>query len=679
MKVADDVNEWDIKVSLFNTSGEILLEYQPELRKKRPKPEITVLPKKPEDIETVEELYLAGLRLVQFYDAVVDPQPYFEEALRRDPGNYNVNAFLGMEDVKQKRWKEAEKKLQKAVDRVTYNNTRPKSGEANYYLGLAQKNLGKNKEAYDNLYRATWDYAWNTAGYSQIAEMDFLNGNYSLALKHLDRAISTNGLIKRLQVNKAIALRKLGHFDEAEKMLTAVIEKDVLDFFARNELYILKKQMGSPGADEELGSMTGLMREDEQNYLELATYYTNLGLYGESIDILERIIQSESGSGSENPILYYTLAYLGHLEGNEEKAHHNLESAAKMPWQYCFPWREETVSVLEYAKKANPSDPMASYFLGCLLYSNRPSEAIKEWEYSASMNDAFSYTHRNLAWGYHRHEHNIKKAIESMEKAISLNNQDARFFYEMDQLYEKEGVSVEKRASMLVDNHATVKKRDDALSREALVLLQLGRYDEALEIYEENHFNFWEGVRTVISIFMDANIMRGIQRYNEGDYSGALEDFKMSFAFPPNVDMGKPYAMPRYAEVYYYTGLALEALGDKKEAQEYFRNSVNENADNSIYLYYQGLAYEKLKDSNEAERSFDKLNQFASRERGFEGNTQFSVRGTEQEWLSNKFYATGLYQMAKDNMDEAKESFSQAVDINPHLWASFWLKEKFNQ
>ncbi len=49
-----------------------------------------------------------------------------------------------------------------SVDRITANYTRPKDCQALYYLGLAQRALGKTDEAYENFYRATWDSAWIT-------------------------------------------------------------------------------------------------------------------------------------------------------------------------------------------------------------------------------------------------------------------------------------------------------------------------------------------------------------------------------------------------------------------------------------------------------------------------------------------------------------------------------------
>jgi TPR repeat protein len=89
------------------------------------------------------------------------------------------------------------------------------------------------------------------------------------------------------------------------------------------------------------------------------------------------------------------------------------------------------------------------------------------------------------------------------------------------------------------------------------------------------------------------------------------------------------------------------------------------------------LAHEKLKNKEEAGNSFKGLYAYANREQKFEGNTQFSIRVSEEQWRANNLYANGLYQLAKENKEEAKKYFEKAVETNPHVWASFWLEEEF--
>ena len=106
----------------------------------------------------------------------MDPMPYFEEALRRDPGNAQVNTQLGLMAYKDQNWDKAESYLRKAVERVTARYTRPRDCESLYYLGLTLRQKGFIDEAYDWLYRASWDADWHTASYLQLAQIDCTRG-----------------------------------------------------------------------------------------------------------------------------------------------------------------------------------------------------------------------------------------------------------------------------------------------------------------------------------------------------------------------------------------------------------------------------------------------------------------------------------------------------------------------
>ena len=82
-------------------------------------PEPVKAPPSPGDIKTNEELYLTGLWIDQFHDPTLDPEPYWEEALRRDPGDVRVNTALGIRCLKKARFTEAEKLFRKALERLT--------------------------------------------------------------------------------------------------------------------------------------------------------------------------------------------------------------------------------------------------------------------------------------------------------------------------------------------------------------------------------------------------------------------------------------------------------------------------------------------------------------------------------------------------------------------------------
>jgi len=165
--------ETDLEAVLLSSDKQELVSYKPvEVDDNAPMPEPVSPPPPPEEIETIEEMYLAGLRLQQFYNPAIKPESYYLEALKRDPGDSRVNTVLGMQDCKNALYKQAEEKLNLALDRITKDYTRPLDGRPHYYLGIALQAQGRYDEAYDAFYRASWNSAWSSASYSALAQLD---------------------------------------------------------------------------------------------------------------------------------------------------------------------------------------------------------------------------------------------------------------------------------------------------------------------------------------------------------------------------------------------------------------------------------------------------------------------------------------------------------------------------
>ncbi|NJK87068.1 MAG: hypothetical protein HC906_14940, partial [Bacteroidales bacterium] len=298
------VKEDDLEVCLLDSRGSTLLLYKPAEHHppSYEKPEPLKPLAAPEEMKSVEELYLAGLRLNQFYNASVDPMSYYREALKRDPGDYRVNTQLGILCIKDYNWKEAEKYLQTAVDRITSNYTRPKDGEGLYYLGIAKRALGKTDEAYDYFYQSIWTSAWHSAGYYQLAEIDCQKGEFDKALDHLNRSILTNGDNYKAYNLKTIVLRKLNDLKAARELAETTLKTYKINHQALNEMYLLESLMGnSDQATKNLKELTVIMRDHVQSYLELATDYSNCGFYGEAADLLSRL----ETKGENFPMMYY--------------------------------------------------------------------------------------------------------------------------------------------------------------------------------------------------------------------------------------------------------------------------------------------------------------------------------------------------------------------------------------
>ncbi len=94
-------------------------------------------PPSPDDVQTVEELYITGLHLEQYRHATRSPEPYWEEALRRDPFDSRCNTSLGKLLLRRGLFSKAEEHFCRAIQRLTARNPNPATGEPHYYLGLS--------------------------------------------------------------------------------------------------------------------------------------------------------------------------------------------------------------------------------------------------------------------------------------------------------------------------------------------------------------------------------------------------------------------------------------------------------------------------------------------------------------------------------------------------------------
>jgi len=675
--LAAGVKEKDLRVSLQSSSGEELIAYKPVEKEGAPMPKPVEPPPAPEDIKTIDELYLTGQRLDQFHSAALEPYPYYEEALKRDPYDSRVNTELGILYCKRGMFKEAEEKLNQAIERLTKNYTSPKSGQAHYYVGLALKFQGKYDAAYHALYKAAWSSALHTASYYNLAEIDCIRGDFDRALEHVNRSIATNAWNTKALNLKSAVLRRLKRFDEAAQLASETLALDPLNFWAGHELYLAKRAAGSrKQAKEVMNSIKAKSRGEVQIYLETAVDYGNCGLWDEAIVCLNLLVDSKRQEACRYPMVYYYLGYFCQKKGNAEKASEYYRTAGRMPPDYCFPFRLETIDVLNCAMNNNPSDALAPYYLGNLLFDNQPERAIKEWEKSQALDDAFATVHRNLGLVYARTENNIPKAIASLEKAVACDKRDPRVYYELDLLYEAGGVSPQKRLTLLEKNHKTIIKRDDALSREIALCVQLQQYDRAIELLAGRHFHTWEGGGRIHNVYVDANLLRGRKKLKDKRYREALKDFEAALEYPENLEVGRPGRDRRTCQTHFFIGTVYEALGDTQKAREYFEKSASIEVRRSEYSYYKGLAFKKLGQVEEAETIFEELIESAKPGPAVTFFAKFGERQAHNIRTANIHYMLGLGYLGKGMQEEAQAQFEEALKLNiNHLWAGVHLSE----
>ncbi len=684
VRIPRTTKDTDLKTTLISSEGEELISYRPAERDEEPMPDVAVPPKPPAEIKSVEELYMTGLRLEQFYNPSFKPEPYYEEALGRDPANYRVNIACGLIYLRKGMYDQAEDHFQVAVGRITNNHTKSRDGEAYYYLGLCQQYMGKLKAAYKNLYQATWSHAFHSAAYFHLAQLDCINGKYELSLGHLDRSISTNHKNTKAWNLKSAVLRKLGQAEKALEICQATSKSDPLDSWSEFEIYLCHEALGNTAeAENSLESLKGRFHDYIQTYLELSLDYANAGCWEDAINVLTVDGTSLSEDQRDYPMWDYFLGYYYQQLGDHELAlDHYKQASGKNP-DYCFPFRLESIRILEAAIKTNPSDAQARYYLGNLLFETQPEQALILWEKASELELDFPTLYRNLGWAYYKIRNDIPEAIRCYEKAVSLNNKDQRLLYELDLAYTDGRISPEKRLKILQDNHRAIADNNvsDALAREVMLLVQLGRYDEALDVTSNNYFRQWEGISKAYSSYVDSHLLRGWDHFQKGRIEQALEDYLKALEYPDNMMVAEPYRGGRSTQVHYFIGTAYEKLGDLDKAKDHFRKAATKRQHSGLseIHFYRALALDKLENTGEAAEIFEGLirlgrESLENPEEDF--FAKFGEKQTADDKRADAYYLVGLGYMGQGDNTSARRELTEAVELNMnHIWAAALLNQ----
>jgi tetratricopeptide (TPR) repeat protein len=695
------VDQHDLRASLV-AGGKELIAYSPIKLKPATMPKTVEGPAKPEDIKTVEELYLTGQRIEQFHDPGREPETYWEEALRRDLGDARVNTALGIRKLKQAKFAEAEQHFRKALERLTVNYTSPKDGEPFYYLGVALKVQGKFDDAFDAFYKATWSEAWRGPAYFSLAEIASRRGDFSAALDYVNRSLDANELNIRALTLKAAVLRHTGHTKEALAALDAAEKIDPLDVRIMAERWL--------AGDEKIGrELDATVNRHPNTGLETATEYGNAGLWQDGIQVLRLVgvyadLADKSPQGirlvppAAFPIASYYFGQFAERLGEGAKAAEYRDYAAKIIISdYVFPFQWEAIHVLRRAMQLNPNDANAPYYLGNLLYDWQPEEATKLWEQSAALDPSNPLVHRNLAVAYsHRGTNNDPaKAIAQLEQAIVSNRKYAMHFTELDELYADAGKPPDQRLALLEQNHAVVSKRDDALSHEIGLKVFAGKYDEAIQLMTGRKFSVWEGgTLDVAEHWVNAHLMRGQQKLAASQFAAALADFQAAENIPDNLPSDRGGGRGHDAEIAYWTGLAQSAMGDADKAKQSWQRAVSASnerpgrrggggggfvSDRSVQRYYQALTQKKLGQVTEAEAALRGLLDAANRALEREPGDSLGAIGERQSPRSRvalAHYLAGLAHLGLGETELAKQEFTRALEGSPdHLGAKAALAQ----
>ena len=641
----------DLKVSISDKSGNVLVAWAPDKNLSEEIPDPAKAAKQPKEIDTVEALYLQGLHLEQYRHATFSPVDYYQEGLRRAPGDVRCNNAMGLLNLRKGQLETAITYFDKAIDSLTRHNPNPYDGEPLFNRGLALNFLGKKDEAYASFFKACWNAQWQDAGYFNLAQIDCFRGNLEKALDLVDRALIKNWHNHKARHLKVIILRKSGKLEAANKLIEESLVIDKFNFGVLYERYLLSNKQ------EDLNALKELIRD----YAHKAEVY---------------------------PMVYYFMGWYFEQNGNANQALDCYKKASKMPDIYCFPNKIEEVLALQAACKANPSDAKAFYYLGNFWYASKQYKEAREClETSVKLDDSFAISHRNLALLYYNKTNQKDEARQHLEKAFELDPTDARLLMELDQLYKKINVSTEERLALLEKHNDLTNSRDDLYLERIALYNMKGDFEKAEELLKQRQFHPWEGGEGKVPFqYLTIQVELAKKYIHEGNYQKAIEYLEQAQVYPHNLGEGKLQGTVEN-DIDYWLGCAYEGLGNDSKAKTYFEKASKGLSDPSqaiFYndqqpdkIFYQGLALQKLGRNDEANTRFENLLNYGKTHMNDDVKLDYFAISLpdlliweEDLNIINQIhcnYLIGLGQLGMGQHDEAVKTFGKVTDMAFHL------------
>ncbi len=597
------------KLELFiHDDNGLLLHHRPEPEKpdSLSPPPLASEPPMPRAVASNEALYSIGMHLDQYRHATRYPELYWREAIRRDPQDTRSTNAMGLWHLRRGEFAAAANLFQRAVRSATGRNANPYDGEPFYNLGLAHRYLEDDDAAYSSFFKAVWNNAWQAPAFLELARIDCRRGNWPAALEHLDQSLAVSAENVSARNLKVIVLQKLNSDSPAKELLESNFRLDRLDYVSR----FLRGDSAGIGT---------------QARFDMALDFARAGLWDMALAALPA--SHDTVDRGTQPLVHYYRGYFFQRFGRATAAKKSFAAAAKASPDWCFPSRLEEMVILRAAIAANPSDGMAHYYLGNLLYDRkRHLEAVRHWQKASKWRPNYSVIWRNLGIGYYNIYKQPAKAAAAYRNARRCNPADPRLLYEQDQLARRMGVPIHRRIAALqpvsskahnVLQHvgnvraaknrkappaATWPMRDDLTVEYCTLLNQAGRHDEALEILLHRHFQPWEGGEgRVLEQYVRAHMALGRSKLRQGMASEALAHFHGALHPPQSLGEAR-HALANCSNIFFYLGEAAAAAGKMKNATQWWRRAAEEKGDfrnmavtpYSEMTFYRILALQRL-------------------------------------------------------------------------------------
>lgn len=523
----------------------------------RDEPWVATEPAPAEAVDAVDELIATGTHLVQYRHPTRAAEPYFVEAIRRDPSDARARLALARLAYDRGELDAALAHLDVAVDRLTARNLNPVDGDVSLLRGLVLERLDRRSDAAAAFGKAFWDGALALPAALGRARLAMRDGDARRALEFAEDAIAADPASGQAVAAGVIALRALGRADAAAATLRDARETDPLDPLLA-------------ALDDALDPL------DARTLVTIAQELHRMGDTPRAADLLRRAADASPSTAAfvhAAPLAAYALAVILEASGDDAGASAARERARILSPLHAFPAGLDDLAALEAAVRADPDDARALGYLGGWMLDAGRLDAATEALRAAVTGTDDPVVPRNLAIAIVNSGGDPEEADGCYAAALALSPADPRLVYERDQLAAIRGIGAARRLAAIEEAGEDVLVRDDLAIAYAGLLIDADRADDALSLLHSRSFQPFEGGEgQVIAVWDRASCAVSRAMRESGDTAGALELLESGIRIPEHLGEGR-HPADIVAERHVLIGDCHAALGHDDEAIRSWRTA----------------------------------------------------------------------------------------------------------
>ena len=557
---------------------------------------------KPDEQLSVEEMYLKGRK----FDLATNrkgARQYYEKALAQDAQYVPALRDMAVLDIEAGLYQTAIDRLKKALLRD------PADGLSWYFLGVSHLKLKNEPESLNCASQAVRCLGTASLGYDLAGRAYMRLRDYAKAVDAFEKAVLMNPNDAKAKDHLLLALYAGGRNSSAYNRAKEIIGENPTELVPMALIALQSK----PEMDRFVRQVRDFVGEGEFEMLQTSLVFAELGLLDEAARLLRATCVEAVPQDKCGPLPLYYLAYFSSLlQADETPARAYLKQAAATYKDYVFPSCPEELEVLQYAVHENPGDAHAYLHLGNLYgHLGRLDEAAHRWQKAAELAPASgrgtpadrrglsprksgaSVAFRNLglyAWAI---EEDLAKAEQLYRKAIAARSGDQTLYRDLADIL----LAAKNRPEaikVLESAQYDKMRRADIIIMLAQAYLDEHRYADCIDLLESTpYFVNWEGQTITWDIFHKAHIERGQQRFEDGKFESALQDFQAALTYPANIGVGRSNK-PQESAAQYWKGKALQALGRLDEARSAWQQGAAGPEGSSQQNKYRELCKEAL-------------------------------------------------------------------------------------